>query len=151
MLHKPIYLVNFILESLRKYPPFTVLFRKANKDYRIPGTDTVIEKNGGIIVPVFSIQRDPQYYDNPDKFDPDRFQPEEVKKRPHCFMQFGEGPRNCIAARFGMMQARTGLVTLLRNFEVDIGPRTIKKVAFSKRGIVNTVEGELFLNIKAIM
>lgn len=49
------------------------------------------------MIPVFALHRDPEYYPNPDVFDPDRFTPENKKLRPPCtYLPFGDGPRNCI-------------------------------------------------------
>lgn len=57
----------------------------------------VIEKGTPIIIPSISIQRDLQYFPDPEKFDPDRFAPKMKKTRnPYLFLPFGEGPRNCI-------------------------------------------------------
>ena len=74
-----------------------VLPRLCNKSCKIPGTDILIEKGTKILVPVFAIHRDPIYYPEPMKFDPDRFLDENKKKREACtYLPFGEGPRNCI-------------------------------------------------------
>lgn len=108
--------------------------RKANQDYRIPGTNTVIEKGKMFFIPIHAIHYDPEYYPNPDNFDPDRFSCEEKTKRDAMtWIPFGNGPRNCIGMRFGMMQTRIGLIILLNNFEFSIksrsdgGPVTIEK------------------------
>lgn len=63
-----------------------------NKEYPIPGTDIVMPKESLVIVPVYAIHHDTDYYTNPEEYDPDRFEPEEVKKRhPQTFMPFGDG------------------------------------------------------------
>lgn len=47
--------------------------------------------------PIYSIQHDEKYYDNPDKFDPERFNDDNKHKiKPFTYMPFGVGPRNCI-------------------------------------------------------
>ncbi len=80
------------LESLRKYPPGNLIRTNVNKEYPIAGTDIVMPKESLVIVPVYAIHHDPDYYTNPDEYNPDRFEPEEVKKRhPQTFMPFGDG------------------------------------------------------------
>ncbi|KAL3280432.1 hypothetical protein HHI36_017914 [Cryptolaemus montrouzieri] len=56
-----------------KYPPLASLPRICTKDYKLPGTDLIIEKGVRIVIPVYGIQRDPDYYPNPEIFDPERF------------------------------------------------------------------------------
>lgn len=71
------------------------LNRIAKRNYTVPGTDIVIEKGTPIIIPAYAIQMDPEYYPNPEKFDPERFGSEEKKTRdPMTWLPFGDGPRN---------------------------------------------------------
>lgn len=81
-----------MLETLRKYPPAPLLARQCTKDYKIPGTKTVIEKGTVVQVPVYAIQNDPKYYPNPRKFDPSRFSEENKKTFIEMpYLPFGEG------------------------------------------------------------
>lgn len=87
----------FFLETLRKYPVAGLLFRECNEKYVIPGTNHELIPGDSIFFPVYAYHHDPQYYPEPDKFDPDRFLPENKASRPQCaYMPFGDGPRNCI-------------------------------------------------------
>lgn len=84
------YCGQVINESMRKYTPGNVLLRICTKDYPVPGTNYVIEKGKNLMLPMLAIHNDPEYFPNPDKFDPERFSPEEVKKRnPFTFLPFG--------------------------------------------------------------
>jgi cytochrome P450 family 6 len=87
----------YIAETLRKYPPVPFLTRECTKGYTIPGTDVTLEKGMLVVIPVLGIHKDPKYYPNPEKFDPDRFRVEAKSKRHHfTYLPFGEGPRVCI-------------------------------------------------------
>jgi len=74
-----------------------MLNRECSKPYKIPGTDTVLEKGIPVFIPVTALHYDPNYYPEPDRFDPERFSEEEKQKRHHyVYLPFGEGPRICI-------------------------------------------------------
>ncbi|XP_011192513.1 cytochrome P450 6a22-like [Zeugodacus cucurbitae] len=100
------YLDLVITEVLRKYPAFAALTRVSVDDYKIPGTNITLEKGTNIYIPMKEIHYDPEIYENPKEFRPERFNPEEVQKRhPQAFLGFGDGPRNCIGLRFGNLIA----------------------------------------------
>lgn len=104
-----------------------------------------------VIIPVYAIHHDPEYYPNPERFDPDRFQCEEKKKRNSmAWLAFGEGPRNCLGLRFGMMQAQIGLITLLKDFEFSLGSKTDIPIIYKKGTIVLTPEN-VCLRIKPVI
>lgn len=83
-----------IIETLRKYPPASFLTRQAINDYPVPGSNVVIEKRSPVLIPIHAIHHDPEYYPNPEAFDPERFSNEEKLKRdPMTWLAFGSGPR----------------------------------------------------------
>ncbi|KAF5287030.1 hypothetical protein FQA39_LY16144 [Lamprigera yunnana] len=90
-------LKQVIDETLRKYPPVQILNRKCVMNYKVPGSNFTIEKGTPIIIPLYGLHYDPQYFPNPEEFNPDRFN-EENKQNilPYTYMPFGEGPRLCI-------------------------------------------------------
>lgn len=122
----------------------------ANRDYKVPDSNIVIEKGTMVLIPVYGIHYDPEYYPDPEKFDPERFSNEEQKKRdPMTFLGFGEGPRNCIGLRFGMMQVRIGLITLLNSFEFSIGEKT-QSPRFNLKATTLMNEGKMYLKLKPV-
>lgn len=124
----------------------------ATNSYVVPDTQQVtIEKNTMVMIPVYAIHHDPDIYPDPETFLPERFEPAAVQTRPSCsFLPFGEGPRNCIGLRFGMMQARIGLVTLLRHFEFDLGDKTQLPLEFMSSTAVLTIKGGLYVKLRKI-
>lgn len=109
------------LETLRKYPVLPLLNRTCVKDYKIPGTDKIIEKGVEIFLPIYGLQNDATYYEQPEKFKPERFIDESVAKKP--YYPFGDGPRNCIGMRLGKMQTKVGIVIMLQKFKYELEDR----------------------------
>lgn len=71
--------------------------RECVQDFQVPDTNLVIKKGTGVFISALGIHRDPEYYPDPMKFDPERFNDEEKATRnPYTYLPFGEGPRNCI-------------------------------------------------------
>lgn len=67
------YLECCIDEALRKYPIVPVHFRTATREYKLSDSDLVVPKGASIMIPVMGFQRDPQIYENPMQFKPERF------------------------------------------------------------------------------
>lgn len=105
-----------------------------------------------LYIPMFQIQHDPevtifeniyigyksfsfiilQYFLEPLKFDPDRFDPESKSYDEYTYMPFGLGPRNCIGERFAMMQMRIAIVEILKSFRVETTSSTPEHIEFEK-------------------
>lgn len=102
-------------------------------------------------IPVQGIQQDPEFYPEPEIFNPDRFTYDNIKKRdPMTFLPFGDGPRACLGLRFAMMEARIALYILLMNFEFSVCGRTVIPMRFSKKDLFSTPETGVWLNVKKI-
>ncbi|XP_014097896.2 probable cytochrome P450 6a13 [Bactrocera oleae] len=127
------YLDQVITETLRKSPAFAAITRVSNEDYKVPDTNITLEKGTHIYIPAIAIHYDPDIYDNPEEFRPERFHPEEIQKRhPQAFLGFGDGPRNCIGLRFARMQVRIGLITLLKSYRFSVSEKTPPQLEISK-------------------
>ncbi|KAJ1530200.1 hypothetical protein ONE63_005127 [Megalurothrips usitatus] len=127
-LHDLTYLEQVIEETMRLYPAASNMGRVVTEDYTLPissknGKPSVLQKGMKVIIPTFAIHRDPEFYPDPDKFNPDNFTAEAKQARPnYAYMPFGEGPRICIGLRFAMMQMKAGLATVLRDFRLEPAP-----------------------------
>ncbi|KAL7027387.1 hypothetical protein ACKWTF_005423 [Chironomus riparius] len=118
------YLECCIDETLRKYMPVPILVRECIRDYKIPNTDLVIPKGTNVQIPMYALHRDPEIYDNPLEFKPERFLNSSngggKLKNGIFYAPFGDGPRNCIGMRMGKMMTKIGLFTLLSKYSFDV-------------------------------
>ncbi|XP_077301129.1 cytochrome P450 6a2-like [Arctopsyche grandis] len=139
------YLTLVIEEALRMCPTFSILFRVCAKDYKIPNSNVVIEKGTRIIFPIFGIHRDPAIHADPNNFNPERYLPQnKINMHPFSSLPFGEGPRICIGIRFGMMQARLGIIKSISKYEVSLlndsnQPVKFEPVAFLLKPAINEI------------
>lgn len=104
-------------ESLRLYPPAPVVLRAVTSDRTLGGL--ALRAGTSVIVPIYAIHRHKRLWQDPDRFDPDRFRPEvEARLSRYQFMPFGAGPRICVGMSFAMIEATVVLATLLRRFRL---------------------------------
>jgi len=108
-----------IMETIRKYPGLPILNRECTEDYVIPNSDKVIKKGTPIIISLFGMHRDPEYFSNPMGYEPERFLEENMNYNPVAYMPFGEGPRHCIAQRMGKVNVKVALARVLTNFNIE--------------------------------
>ncbi|XP_027231572.2 cytochrome P450 4C1 [Penaeus vannamei] len=111
-------LENCIKEGLRLFPSVHRFARTLREDVRI--CDYVVPSGTNIMIFPYRIHRDPQQFPDPEKFDPDRFLPENSKTRhPYAYIPFSAGPRNCIGQKFAQMEEKVLLSSILRKFRVE--------------------------------
>jgi cytochrome P450 len=116
--HLP-YCLQVFKETLRLYPPAYIIPREAVHDVEIDGY--LVPKGYHILIPVYVLHRNPDYFPNPEQFDPNRFTPEREKDLPRCaYMPFGAGPRICIGNYFAMMEGHLLLATLAQRVTFDL-------------------------------
>jgi cytochrome P450 len=115
-------LIRAILdETMRLYPPVGLLARNVVEPDQI--YDREIRPRETVFLNVYGLHRHTLYWDDPGRFDPDRFAPGVSRDR-YLHLPFGAGPRVCVGANFAMMQAEIILATLLARFDfAPAGPR----------------------------
>ncbi|MCK8612875.1 cytochrome P450 [Gordonia sp. C13] len=107
-------------ESLRLCPPVPAQPRMAVKDTSIEGF--YVPEGTIVTTSSLSSHRDPEFFTNPDMFDPERFGPERAEDKSHRFawMPFGGGVHKCIGLYFGQMEIKTIMHHLLRGYEWSV-------------------------------
>jgi cytochrome P450 len=119
MLHELKYLSMVLEESLRMYPPAWIIGRKAIQTDEIGGYK--IAPNHNVMISPYALHRDKRFWDEPNKFNPLRFLPDEVKKRPKfAYLPFGGGPRLCIGNNFAIMEMQIVLAMLIQQLNFKL-------------------------------
>lgn len=116
--------MRVLQESMRLYPPVWMLSRRAEQDDVIGGY--LVKKGSFVYMPVTVMHRHPDLWEQPDKFDPDRFTDERVAARKasgvhkFAYLPFSGGQRKCIGDHFAKMELVVCLAVLLRRFEARL-------------------------------
>jgi cytochrome P450 len=128
LLQNLVYLDAVLSETLRKYPPLLVLARTSQKEYILGEKGLVLDPETEIQIPVYAIHHNPEYYPDPETFDPKRFLPQNRDQiKPFTYLPFGAGPRNCIGLQFALLEAKlviTRVLTRFRFYKIDKTPET---------------------------
>jgi cytochrome P450 len=102
-------------ESMRLYPPVGLLARNVVADDELCGRQ--MRPNDTLFLPIWALHRHEMWWERPELFDPDRFDPVTGPKRDkYQYLPFGAGPRVCVGANFAMMQAGIILASLIARF-----------------------------------
>lgn len=113
------YLNCVISESLRLYPPAVRVERTACRDVTLGNSGIKLFKGCAVVIPVYAMHHDPEYFPDPEKFDPERFSDENIGSvRPYSYLPFGAGPRNCIGMRFALQALKMCLLHVVRSVEL---------------------------------
>lgn len=115
------YSEQIINESLRLYPPAWLIGRQVEKECEIGGHHLAAGDN--LVLCQWTMHRDPRYYDDPERFNPERWTDEMKGNLPkYAYFPFGGGPRLCIGLQFARMEATLMLATIAQQFHFDLAP-----------------------------
>jgi cytochrome P450 len=105
-------------ESMRLYPPAWVISRRAEKDDVIGGYN--IPAGSIVLISPYITHRHPDFWENPETFDPERFRDEKTADRPSfAYFPFGGGPRLCIGRDFARVEAQLILATVAQRYRFE--------------------------------
>ncbi|WP_415381790.1 cytochrome P450 [Halosimplex sp. TS25] len=113
------YLENVVKESMRLYPPVPAIVREAVGRDEIAGY--TIPEGSTLSINQWTVHRDPDLYDDPMAFRPDRWTDEMEQSLPRlAYFPFSAGPRRCVGDRFAMLEAKVVLATLLQRYHLEL-------------------------------
>ncbi|XP_017130362.2 uncharacterized protein LOC108148033 [Drosophila elegans] len=149
------YLEACIHETLRLFSPQVASRKLVTEPYEFVNKDGVtlkLKPGDVVIIPVKALHHDPQYYESPESFRPERFLEVNggVKKYRDqgVFLPFGDGPRICPGIRFALTQLKAALVEIVRNFDIRVNPKTRSDDRLDDTFFMATLKGGIFLDFK---
>ncbi|XP_021918281.1 cytochrome P450 9e2-like isoform X1 [Zootermopsis nevadensis] len=144
------YLDMVVSETLRLYPVVPAVDRVCIKPYTLK-SDPPMEIHPGqsLFIPIIGLHRDPKYYPDPERFDPERFSEDNKHGiNPLTYLPFGLGPRSCIGNRFALMETKLALVSLLSRFNVVLVAKTPVPIKIVQKGFNMSIEGGFWLGLE---
>ncbi|XP_072759258.1 cytochrome P450 4C1-like isoform X2 [Anoplolepis gracilipes] len=137
------YLDRIIKETLRLFPSVPMITRKLAEDVKMG--DYMLPKGTTVLAAIGLTHTNPEVWPDPEKFDPDRFLPENSKHRnPYAYIPFSAGPRNCIGQRFALLEQKTILTAILRKWRLK-SVKTMDVIEYSAALIFRPCE-DIFIH-----
>ncbi|KAF1748725.1 hypothetical protein GCK72_025192 [Caenorhabditis remanei] len=117
-LNKLEYTERVLKESKRQISPVPAVQRKLINEMEIDGI--TIPSGANVAIAPLALHKNAEVFPNPDKFDPDRFLPDEIAKRnAYDYIPFSAGLRNCIGQKFAQMNEKVMLIYIMKNFRLE--------------------------------
>ena len=108
-------------ESMRLYPPAWAIGRRALEPFKARGF--TIPKRSVVLMSQYIVHRDPRFFPEPERFDPDRWKPEATAARPKfSYFPFGGGNRVCIGEQFAWMEGVLLIAALAQKWRMRLVP-----------------------------
>jgi cytochrome P450 len=115
------YTNSIIKEAMRLYPPIAVMPRIAIQDYEIDGYK--VPAGCTLLISQWTMHRHPHYFEEPDKFNPDRWANDlEKRLQRGVYFPFGNGPRICIGKSFAQMEMVLIVATIAQKYQLTLVP-----------------------------
>jgi cytochrome P450 len=105
-----------LMESQRLYPPAWAIGRKAIRDFEVGGYRMRAGTN--VVISQWVMHRDPRFYPDPERFDPDRWRQSSLPK--FAYLPFGAGPRVCVGASLALTESALVLATLMQHYRFSL-------------------------------
>jgi len=108
-----------ILEAMRLYPPVPGVSRQSIAEDKIGNIN--IAPNTKVEVSMYVTHRHPEFWDDPEKFEPDRFSAKNLESQiPFTYFPFGGGDRACIGGDMAMLELQLIMAMIIQRFKIEI-------------------------------
>ena len=121
------YLDDVIDETFRLYPPVHAIPRTTTEAFEVDGY--TLPSDAVVLLSVWSLHRDARFYDDPETFDPGRWEGQSTREKGYAFVPFGAGPRICIGRHFARLEMKAVLAEIGRSYrfesegEIELAPQ----------------------------
>ncbi|KAL1473247.1 hypothetical protein MTO96_038813, partial [Rhipicephalus appendiculatus] len=139
-----------ISETMRLFPP-VILFtsRCADEDYRYG--KYIIKKGTSVVVPTYQLHHDPEYWNEPEKFDPERFSPENKGLiNPTAYQPFGLGPRICLGQRLALAELASATAQVLRHYRITLGKSQKRDLELDTYSFMAAPKEKVFIRLRRL-
>lgn len=148
-LSKLIYLTAALQETLRMHSPLSMINRECTKNYKIPGSNVVIEKGTFIFISAVGTHMDPKYFSEPNVFRPERFM-NGSKIKNGTYLPFGIGPRTCLGMSLAYGEMKLVLARFLQRYEFSVCSKTDVPIKPGKYNFLKTPANGMWLDVRQI-
>lgn len=114
------YLKQVVQESMRLFPPVWTFARRAEEEREFDGY--TLPANAYVAMVPYALHRHPEFWPDPERFDPDRFRTgaSGESRHPYAYLPFAAGPRACIGASMAMLEIQLVLAQIVSRFKVRV-------------------------------
>ncbi|KAH8273513.1 hypothetical protein KR018_009060 [Drosophila ironensis] len=148
------YLSACFNESLRIYPGGGWASKTCTRAYELQGSHhpepLKLRPGDNVMIPVYALHHDPDFYPEPEVFRPERFLDGGLKRfqQAGVFLGFGNGPRQCLGIRLGLAMAKAALAAILLRFHVRVSGRTEPGIELDPQVFVGVHKGGIWLEFE---
>ncbi|XP_068972153.1 probable cytochrome P450 28d2 [Bombus flavifrons] len=143
-----------MFQSQRCHAALGFMRKICTEEFELQGSDglTYRAKPGAhIIIPIHALHNDPKYWRDPEVFDPERFNEERKQTiEKMTFLSFGKGPRICVGIKIAMLQTKACIASLLRNYRLELSPKTQVPPKISPKYLLFEVDGAVRVDISKV-
>jgi cytochrome P450 len=107
-----------VQETMRLYPPAWIIGREAREDDELDGY--FVPRGSQVYICPYIIHRHPDWWEQPERFWPDRFADPEAERHKFAFLPFGGGPRYCIGNHFAQLEMLMVLSQIISKFDIQL-------------------------------
>lgn len=148
------YMEQVAKESLRIFTPLGRMTRLCSKPVTLegPGGLTCNLKPGDEVhIPVSALHKDPEYWENPEEFMPERFDKHnEDQRHKFVYLSFGEGPRMCPGMRMGLMQVKAAMAAVLKNYIIQPSDKMKEPPRLDPKYFMVAIQGGIWARLTPI-